>query len=68
MTDGPIVDVIIRHRALAITEDGERLPITNWFDSDGEECPPVAAMSCVAEYGDKYITIDLRHFHMFGGN
>ena len=68
MIDAPIVDVISRHRATAITIDGERMPIVKWLDDDGDDCQPDDAVVCVAEYGDKYVTIDLRQFYTFGGN
>jgi len=63
-----IVEAINRHHAIAITSDGERLPIILWLNSDCDDCAPDDAVVCVAEYGDKYVTIDLREFYTFGGN
>jgi hypothetical protein len=68
MSDTIIVDVINRRQAIAIKDDGARLPITHWFDNDGDECQPNEAVSCVAEYGDRFVTIDLRDFYTFAGN
>jgi hypothetical protein len=48
---------------VAITEDGRRLPITNFFGRDGEECEPDEAASAVAGDDDfGWITIDLSDF------
>lgn len=68
MTDGWEVEVINRRRGIAVTRNGDRLAITHWFDDDGEDCQPDEAVSCVAEYGSKFITVDLRDFYTFAGN
>jgi hypothetical protein len=57
-----------RRHAIAVTDDGDRLPIVNWLDADGDECEPQDAVACVAEYGEKYLTIDLRRFENVFGN
>jgi len=68
MSDDCIVDIVNRNKAIAVTTDGARLPIVTWLDDDGETCHPEAAVVCVAEYGEKFITIDLREFYRFAGN
>ncbi len=51
-------------RAIAITEDGQELPITNSFDSDGDECDLDEAVACVAgpDKGGYWLSIDLQQF------
>lgn len=51
-------------RAIAITEDGQELPITNSFDSGGDECSPDGAVACVAgpDKEGYWLVIDLRQF------
>lgn len=50
--------------AIAITEDGQELPITNAFDGDGEDCDLGVAVACVAgpDKDGLWLSIDLRHF------
>lgn len=42
------VQAVSRARGVAVLDNGERLPITNWFDFDGDECDPDDAVSVVA--------------------
>jgi hypothetical protein len=56
------VYAVNRRHAIAITDEGDRLPIVNWLDSDGDECEPQNAVACVAEYGDKFLAINLMEF------
>lgn len=46
-----------------ILDDGTELPVTNWFDDDGDECDPDDAITCIAGTDeDGWLTIDLRQF------
>ena len=58
------VAMIHRELAIAITEDGQELPITNSFDSDGDECGPDGAVACVAgpDKEGYWLSIDLPQF------
>lgn len=51
---------------VAILSDGEQLPITNFADSDGDDCEPADAIACVAgpDRDGKWWAIDLRHFDL----
>lgn len=58
------VEIISRIGRFAITSDGQRLPITNWIDSSGDECESEDAAFAVAgptETG-QWLSIDLRSF------
>ncbi len=58
------VDIISRIGQFAITNDGQRLPITNWIDAAGEDCDSDEAAFAVAgptETG-QWLSIDLRKF------
>ena len=48
-------------KRVAITEDGQELPVTNLFDSDGDECEPDEAVACVAgpDKDGLWLSIDL---------
>lgn len=51
------------HRNVVVLNDGTELPITNYFDIYGEECPPDQAVSCVAGTDDfGWLSIDLTEF------
>ncbi len=56
--------MINRTLALAITEDGQELPITDGFDAEGGECDLDAAVACVAgpDKDGYWISIDLMQF------
>lgn len=58
------VAMINRMLALAITEDGQELPITHSFDPDGEDCNLGDAVACVAgpDKDGHWLTIDLTQF------
>jgi len=58
------VTMIHRARAIAITEDGQELPVTNALDDDGDDCDLEDAVSCVAgpDRDGMWLTIDLRQF------
>lgn len=49
---------------VAITEDGQELPVTNSFDADGDECDLEDAVSCVAgpDKDGLWVSIDLTAF------
>lgn len=52
------VDLKLRY---VLLNDGERLPITNLIDDDGEECEPDDAVFVVAgEDGKGWWTVDIR--------
>lgn len=48
----------------ALADNGEFVPITNWFDVDAEECAPDDALVCVAgpDSAGKWWTITLSAF------
>lgn len=56
--------MVHRTRAIAITEDGQKLPVTNSFDSDGDECDLADAVACVAgpDKDGLWLSIDLMQF------
>lgn len=56
-----MVNVSLR---LALMEDGQKLPITDAFDDDGDECEPEDAVACVAgpDRDGMWVCIDLRQF------
>lgn len=47
---------------IAYTEDGQALPVTNWFDDDGEDCDADNAVTCVAgpDKDGLWLCIDFR--------
>lgn len=56
-------DFVNRKLGIVLLTDGTELPITDFFDLDGDECAPENAVSCVAgsdEYG--WLSIDLSDF------
>ena len=64
----PEVYAVNRHQAIAITDDGARLPIVNWLDADGDECAPNEAVVCVAGHEEDFFVIDLTEFENVFGN
>lgn len=58
------VEAVSRAGAVAVLDNGERLPITNWFDLDGDECEPDDAISVVAgpDRNGFWYAIDLEQF------
>lgn len=56
------IETVSRPLAIAITNNNDILPIIVWFDGDGEECDFIDGLVCVAKYGEKFVTIDLREF------
>jgi len=62
MKELPALEVVMLDAGLVMVEGGMTLPITNWFDGDGEECQPTDAVVIVAgnaQYG--WITIEITH-------
>lgn len=60
-----VIEVSCANRDLrvAITEDGQSLPVTHLFDADGEECDDIEqAVTCVAgpDRDGFWLTIDFR--------
>jgi hypothetical protein len=49
---------------IAITEDGQELPVTHCFDSDGDECDPEDAVAVVAgpDRDGRWLQIDMTAF------
>lgn len=49
---------------VAITEDGEEIPVTDAFDEDGDDCDLEDAVACTAgpDKDGLWLTIDLRQF------
>ena len=58
------IHAVNRHRGWAATVQGERLPVTNWMDGDGDNCSAIDAVVAVAgpDASGKWHTIDLREF------
>lgn len=44
---------------LVVDDHGNVLPITNWFDADGDECAPDDALACVAGTGELWYAVNL---------
>jgi hypothetical protein len=42
------VDVVMIDERQVLMCSGTLLPVTNWFDDDGDECEPDDAVTCVA--------------------
>jgi hypothetical protein len=56
------LDVSMVHRGLnvAYLTDGRTVPVTHWFDSDGEICGPEHAVTFVAGHNDiGWFAVDL---------
>ena len=64
MSDDLEVDAIHRDRAIAILSDGQELPITNWIDTDGDECGPSDAVACACgpDVNGKWYAVNLSCF------
>ena len=64
MTELPDVFAVNRTLALALMEDDETVPITNWYDDEGEECESGDAIVCVAgpTKEGQWLRIDLTEF------
>lgn len=58
------IEAINRKRGWAMTDQGERLTVTNWLDGDGDDCAADDAVVAVAGPDDagKWYSIDLRQF------
>ena len=56
------VSCVNRVQKIAFMEDGQELPITNFFDPDGDDCDFDDAVTCVAgpDKDGFWISIDLR--------
>jgi hypothetical protein len=66
MRGEPDIQAVSRGLALAVTADGQSIPITNWFIGDGDDCPcePDEADQAVAgpNSAGKWYRIDLSMF------
>lgn len=58
------MDVIAVNRAeaIALTEDGDTLPITLWIGSDGCSCDEEDAVAAIALSPDCWVVIDLSQY------
>lgn len=58
------VEMVNRNHAVAVLHTGEEIAVTNWFDDDGDECSPHAAVMAVAgpDKLGRWYTIDLSVF------
>ncbi len=56
-----IVAVNVTERS-CMSERGEIIPLTDFFDSDGEECDPDDAVAAVGGHLNKWFAVDLRDF------
>lgn len=60
MDDEPDVERICIDSRFVVLTDGEVLPITNFYDDDGDECEPADATSCIAgRDGYGWVTIEI---------
>ena len=61
---GPEIAMVNVSIAIAITEDGQELPITNAFDGYGEDCDLGDAVACVAgpDKDGLWLSIDLTQY------
>lgn len=66
MTDTDDVEITAVNRAVAVamTDTGQTIPVTNWLDCDGDEYAPKDAVVAVAGPDDQghWYAIDLSHF------
>lgn len=58
------IEAINRAKRIAVLENGETIPITDWFEMDGYGCDPSDAVTCVAGpcSNGKWYSIDLREY------
>lgn len=57
------IALIDHDKRILVFDDGASLPITHYFDIEGDDCEPDDAVSCVAGAdGQGWYTIDLRHY------
>jgi hypothetical protein len=49
-------------RGLYLDSDGHVYPVTNWFDSDGDECAREDAVTCVAGEGGCWFALTISDF------
>lgn len=58
------IAAINRAKRIAVLENGETIPITNFFEAGGDECDPSDAVTCVAGpcSNGKWYSIDLREY------
>lgn len=49
---------------IVVTKAGDALPVTNWYDEDGDECEPGDAVAAVAgpQQDGSWISFDLEGF------
>lgn len=65
MNDTEDLDVYQIHRLLriAVLTDDTQVPVTNWFDRNGDECDPLVAVTCVCgKDGVGWFGVDLTKF------
>lgn len=54
------VEFLSTGAGFVLLDDGTQLPITDYFDADGDDCEPARATVCVAGTDDfGWLTIDL---------
>lgn len=54
------IELIDLEAEVAILSDGSTIPLTNFFDEDGDDCDPEDAVCCVAGNNDfGWLTISL---------
>ena len=49
-------------QALFLDDEGHVLPITDWFDEDGDDCASDEAVVCIAGTEGRWFAIDLREY------
>lgn len=59
----PSVYSINYHTRIAILTDDTILPITDFYDSDGNDCEPISAAACVAGREGMWFAIDTSKFN-----
>jgi hypothetical protein len=64
MTDALDCEAVCVSKSLAVMTTGEILQVTDWFDSEGDECPPCEAVACIAgpDIEGRWYSISLSDF------
>ena len=65
MNDPETPDILFINRlaGVAVLDDNNVVPVTNWFDTLGDECTPDKAVSCVAGHDSVgWYAVDLSQF------
>lgn len=66
--EGRVIECVHRERRIVIDDKGNRGVILSFYDTDGEDCDPQEAVTCVAECAGKFYAIDLRDYENVSSN